>query len=119
MNKQLIKEKLINLLGSKVIVYIDRVINSIHPKHKDIIYKVNYGYIKEIKALDNEYQDAYLLGVESVVERYEGVVIAIIEREDDNEDKLVVAPIGKDYSIKEIEEKTQFQERFFKHKIIK
>ena len=48
MNKQLIKEKLINLLGSKVIVYIDRVINSIHPKHKDIIYKVNYGYIKEI-----------------------------------------------------------------------
>lgn len=119
MNRKQIKEKLLSMLGSKITMYVDRPINSTHPKHKDIIYKVNYGYIKEIIALDGEYQDAYLLGVEQEVKCYEGIVYAIVERENDNEDKLIVVPEGLDFTIKEIEEKINFQEKFFKHKIIK
>lgn len=119
MTKEQIKEKLLNMIGSKVKVYIDRPIHSTHPKHKDIIYSVNYGYIKEIVALDGDYQDAYLLGVDDQVESYEGIVYAIIERENDNEDKLIVVANNKQFTIEEIEEKVNFQEKFFKHKIIK
>ena len=60
MNRKQIKEKLMSMLGSKITMYVDRPINSIHPKHKDIIYEVNYGYIKEIIALDGEYQEEYI-----------------------------------------------------------
>ena len=74
---------------------------------------------KEFIALDGDYQDAYLLGVEELVESYEGVVYAIVERIDDNEDKLIIVPENKEYTLKEIEEKVNFQEKFFKHKIIK
>ena len=44
------------------IVYVDRPINSVHPKYNNIIYPLNYVYIKEIKAPDGEFQDAYILG---------------------------------------------------------
>ena len=119
MTRQQIKEKLLNMIGSKVTMYVDRPIHSTHPKHKNIVYSVNYGYIKEIIALDKDYQDAYLLGVDEVVESYEGIVYAIIERIDDNEDKLIVVPENIEYTIEEIEEKVNFQEKFFNHKIIK
>lgn len=119
MTRQQIKEKLLNMIGSKVTMYVDRPIHSTHPKHKNIAYGVNYGYIKEIIALDGDCQDAYLLGVDEVVESYEGIVYAIIERIDDNEDKLIVVPENIEYTIEEIEEKVNFQEKFFNHKIIK
>ena len=96
-----------------------KVIIPTHPKHKDIVYDVNYGYIKEIKALDNEYQDAYLLGVNEPVQSYEGIVYAIIERENDIEDKLIIVANNNEFTIEEIEELVNFQEKFFKHKIIK
>ena len=97
--------------------YIDRPIGSRHPNHQDIVYEVNYGYIKEIIALDNEYQDAYLLGVDEPVKMHRGKIIALIEREDDIEDKLVIS-VGKTYTIDEIKELVDFQEKFFKTKII-
>lgn len=112
-------ESLKKLLNKEVEVIIDRKINSVHPSHKDIIYELNYGYIKDIIAPDNEYQDAYVLGVNEPIDRFEGVVIAIIHRVNDNEDKLVVANKGTNYTEKEIIEKTKFQERFFDIKIIK
>lgn len=112
-------ESLKKLLNKEVEVIIDRKINSVHPSHKDIIYELNYGYIKDIIAPDNEYQDAYVLGVNEPIDRFEGVVIAIIHRVNDNEDKLVVANKGTNYTEKEIIEKTKFQEKFFEIKIIK
>lgn len=117
MKKLMIREKLHELCGQEVTIYIDRPIGSIHPNNNDIIYKVNYGYIKEITALDNEYQDAYLLGVDEPVKMHKGKIIALIEREDDIEDKLVIS-VGKTYTIDEIKELVDFQEKFFKTKII-
>ena len=108
-------EKLEDLLGKKVKVSIDRPIGY---EHNGITYSLNYGYIKEIKAPDNEYQDAYVLGIDKPVKNFEGKVVAIINRKNDIEDKLVVCEENKDYSKEEIKKAVNFQEKYFKSKII-
>ena len=55
------------MIGSIVKIIVDRPIGSHHPKHKDIIYPVNYGYIPGIVAADGEEQDAYILGVDEPI----------------------------------------------------
>ena len=57
-------------LGATVTVTVDRPLGSYHPKHKNLYYPVNYGYIEGVPAADGEEQDAYLLGVDRPVERY-------------------------------------------------
>lgn len=76
----------------KVTVKIDRPRGTFHPEHKDLYYPINYGYIEDLIAEDGEEQDAYVLGVNKPVETFSGVLIAIIHRIDDVEDKWVVAP---------------------------
>ena len=44
-------------IGKEIDVIIDRPIGTLHPKYNDMIYTVNYGYIKGFFAGDNEYQD--------------------------------------------------------------
>lgn len=119
LKKLVIREKMENMIGQEIKVYVDRPIGSTHPKHNDIVYPINYGYIKEFVAADNEFQDAYLFCEEDNIVEYEGYINAIIERENDIEDKLVVVPKGKDCSIEEIKEKVNFQEQYYKYKIIK
>lgn len=99
------------MLGKIVTVKVDRPLGSVHPNHSDIIYPINYGYIEGIFALDGEEMDAYILGVDNPVDSYTGEVIAIIKRENDVEDKLVVA--NKSFSKKEIIDSTNFQEKYF------
>ena len=36
------------MIGNIVKVVVDRPLGSYHPKHKDIYYPINYGYIEEI-----------------------------------------------------------------------
>ena len=114
-----IRNQLKSLISTEVTMYIDRTLGTKHPKFPNIIYPVNYGYIKEVTALDNEYQDAYLLGVNEPVETYTGIVYAIIIRENDIEDKLVIVPKNKEFTIEEIDKLVNFQEMYFKHKIMK
>ncbi|MDE6655506.1 MAG: inorganic diphosphatase [Anaeroplasmataceae bacterium] len=100
------------MLNKIVDVIIDRPIHTTHPKHKDIFYEVNYGYIPNtISPVDNEEIDAYVLGVEEPITTYRGRVIAIIHRIND-EDKLIVA--NQWFSEEEIIKKTYFQEKYFK-----
>ena len=108
-----------NLIGKTVEVIIDRKLGSIHPKHHNIIYNVNYGYIKEITALDGDYQDAYVLGTDIPVDICNGKVYAIVERQNDLEDKLIVVTNNLEYSIDEIKEKIDFQEKYFQYRIVK
>ena len=68
---------------------------------------------------DGEELDAYVLGEFKPLDEFEGKVIAIIHRTNDNDDKLVVCPEGKDYSDEQIDALTEFQERFFEHIIIR
>ena len=106
------------MLGKIVRVIIDRPLGSYHPTHKDIYYPINYGYIEGIIANDLEEQDAYILGVNKPLKEFEGKVIAIIHRLNDNEDKLIVAPIDKSYTKEEILKFVEFQEQYFKIEII-
>lgn len=91
-----------SIIGKEVNVTIDRKIGSYHPKHKDIFYTVNYGYIKGIMAPDGEWQDAYILGISQPINEFTGIVIAIIHRKDDIEDKWIVAAEGTDFTKYEI-----------------
>lgn len=101
-----------------VSVVIDRPLGSFHPTHKEIYYTVNYGYIEGISAGDGEEQDAYVLGVDEPIERFDGEVIAVIRRLDDVEDKWVVAPKGVSFSKEEILQKVHFQEKFFQVEVV-
>ena len=108
----------IDYLDKALEVKIDRPLGSKHPKH-GFIYPVNYGYVPNTVSGDGEELDAYLLGVFEPVEEYEGECIAIVHRTNDNDDKLVVVPIGKDYSDDAIDALTEFQEQYFEHEIIR
>ena len=106
------------MIGTVVRVIVDRPLGSSHPKHNDIVYPVNYGYIPGIIAGDGEEQDAYILGVSVPVDEYTGEVVAIIHRLNDIEDKWVVAPSGASFSIDDIRSTVLFQEKYFDIEII-
>ena len=74
-------------------------------------YPVNYGYAPGIIGGDGEEQDAYILGVDHPVEKYEGFLIAVVHRRDDIETKWVVS--NSMYSKEEIEAKVHFLEQYF------
>ncbi len=80
------------MVGDIVKVVVDRPLGSYHPKHKDMYYTINYGYIEGIIAPDGEEQDAYIIGVDEPVKEFVGRIIAIIHRNNDIEEKWVVAP---------------------------
>ena len=63
------------MIGDIVKVTVDRPMGSYHPKHKDILYPINYGYIEGIMAPDGEEQDAYILGVDKPVSEFTGKII--------------------------------------------
>lgn len=99
-------------IGKTVDVTIDRSLGSKHPE-AGFIYPVNYGFLPNVPAPDGEDMDAYILGIFKPLETFTGRCIAVIQRSDDDDDKLVVAPDGKDYSDEQILALTEFQERFF------
>ena len=101
------------MIGKIVQVTIDRPLGTYHPKHKDLLYPVNYGYIPGVFAADGEEQDAYVLGVGEPVAEFTGRVVAIIHRFDDIEEKWVVAPDGASFTKDEIMREVAFQEQFF------
>ena len=105
------------MIGKKVKVIIDRPLGTYHPKHKDIFYSVNYGYIEGVIAPDGEEQDVYVLGVNEPVSEFTGVIIAIIKRLDDVEEKWVVAPENMTFTKEEIMKQVEFQEKYFKTEI--
>ena len=105
-------------LGKIVNVEIDREFGTKHPKH-GFIYPVNYGYVPNTVSGDGEELDCYVLGVFEPVKEFTGKCIAIVHRTNDNDDKLVVVPEGKEYSDDAINALIEFQERFFEHIIIR
>ena len=105
-------------LGKLIKIKIDRPFGSKHPKH-DFIYPVNYGYVPNTVSGDGEELDAYLLGVFEPVDEFTGRCIAIIHRTNDNDDKLVVVPDGREYSDGAINALVEFQEQYFEHIIVR
>ncbi len=103
-------------LGKTVRVEIDRPIGTPHPKHPEIIYPINYGYIPNVFGGDGEELDVYILGIDKRIEEGDSTtvkVIGIVYRKNDVEDKLVAAPEGIEFTAKEIEKIIHFQEQFY------
>lgn len=105
-------------IGNILKINIDRQFGTKHPKH-GFIYPLNYGYVPNTISGDGEELDCYLLGVFEPVEEYTGKCIAIIHRTNDNDDKLIIVPEGKEYSDDAINALTEFQEQYFEHIIIR
>lgn len=107
-------------LDKIVDVIIDKPLGSRHSeKYPNHIYPVNYGYVPNTISGDNEELDCYILGIFEPLETFKGKCIAIIHRTNDNDDKLIVVPEGRNYSNREIRALTEFQERFFEIEIIR
>jgi inorganic pyrophosphatase len=96
---------------------IDRPLWTYHPKHKNIFYTLNYGYVEWVMWWDWEEQDVYIMWVDKPLETFEWDVIAIIHRNDDVEEKWVMAPEWMKFTEEEIRKQTAFQEQFFDSEI--
>ena len=105
-------------IGKKVNVKIDRKLGSKHPKY-NFIYPLNYGFVPNTISGDGEELDCYILGVFEPIEKFEGICVAVIHRINDNDDKLIIVPNGKNYSDEQIEALIEFQEKFFEYEIIR
>ena len=105
-------------LNKIVEVVIDRPLGSKHPKY-GFPYPINYGYVPGTVSGDGEELDAYVLGINEPIKQFSGICIAIIHRLDDNDDKLIIVPKGVDLSDDEIEKAVNFQEKWFKHILIR
>lgn len=92
MCKQL--KKLKNYEKPKKISYPKSKYTPLKGTYPEYIYPINYGYVEGIIVPDEEEQDVYILGVDKAVDEYEGELIVVIKREDNVEEKWVVAPIG-------------------------
>ncbi len=106
------------MIGNIVKVTVDRPLGSYHPQHKEMCYPINYGYVEGVISPDGEEQDAYIIGVDVPVKEFVGKIIAIIHRNDDVEEKWVVAPENSSFTKDEIIEQVNFQEQYFKSEVI-
>ncbi len=101
-------------LGQMVTIGIDRPIGYVHKKEAyTLIYPINYGYIPDVIGGDGEELDVYLLGVSEPVQTYTGRIVGIAHRENDVEDKLIMAPKGVIFTAEEMAEAIRFQEQYY------
>jgi inorganic pyrophosphatase len=99
-------------LGQEITIKIDRPLGSVHPRFDKIVYTSNYGYVEGVKVPDGDDLDAYLLKVDKPVKEYTGIVLAIVHRTEDDDDKLVVIPENEEIKDREIERAIRFQEKW-------
>lgn len=102
-----------NIIGSTVACTIDRPLGSFHPRHKDLYYPINYGYVNDVFAGDGAEQDVYILGEDKPLNTFTGKVIAVYHRYNDVEDKWIVTAENSNFSDEEILQQIAFQEKFF------
>ena len=107
-----------DFIGKSVNIKVNQPLGSKHPI-RNIIYSTNYGYIPAILSGNGKKLDAYVLGIFEPLEVFQGTCIAVIHRLNFNDDKLIVVPSGKNYTDAQINALTEFQEKFFEHKIIR
>ncbi len=76
---------------------IDRPLESAHPRHPEMIYPINSGYVNDIFAGDGTEQDMYVFGTDQPINTFSGKVVGVYHRLNDNEDKYTEArPIRED-----------------------
>ncbi|EAG9321808.1 inorganic diphosphatase [Listeria monocytogenes] len=109
--KQLIRKKQpLKVTIDRPIGYVDKF---------DNVYPLNYGFVEGVIGGDGEEQDVYVLSreISEPIDTFRGDLIAVITRNDDVEDKWVVAPPNENFTIEEIMEKVHFIEQYFDSEI--
>ncbi len=106
-----------DIIGKTVRGTVDRPLGSVHSRHPEMIYPVNYGYVDGVCGGDGTEQDVYLFGTEEPLETFEGRVVAVWRRFDDTEDKWIVSLNGEDLTTEKILGDISFQEQFFYGKL--
>ncbi|MBC2181344.1 inorganic pyrophosphatase [Listeria booriae] len=78
-------------------------------------YPINYGFVPGVIAGDGEEQDVYIISKNATtpLDIFEGILVAVIHRKNDTEDKWVVTSKNELLSKQEISEKTHFLEQYF------
>lgn len=108
------EELICRYLGQIVTVVIDRPVGFHHvTKGIHLDYTLNYGFLPGVVGGDGEEQDVYVLGVSQPLKTFTGKVIGVVRRADDNEDKLVAAPEGMEYTAQQIAKEIHFVEKYF------
>ena len=98
-------------LGKEVTVTIDRPYGSFHPHLPDVQYPLNYGYVDELIS-EGDFQDAYVYGPETPLEKFRGIVIAIIHHADGG-CRFVVGRIGGQFSHDDVIQCVAFEEQHY------
>ena len=107
-------------LGKIVQIGIDRPIGYVHHKENSdrvLVYPINYGYIPDVLGGDGEELDVYLYGVDEAVTEYQGRIVGIVYRENDVEDKLIMAPDGVYPTAEEMASAIHFQEQYYRTRV--
>ena len=109
-----------NFLGKEVNIIIDRKMGDSHPKYPDMIYPINYGYIPNTKSGDGKELDVFIIDSKIPLETFKGKCIGIIQRINDEDDKLIVVDINnnKKYTEDEVLDIVNFQEKYFSSMVI-
>lgn len=108
-----------SIVGKTVKGKVDRPIGSQHPRYPEMIYPINYGYADDIMAGDGAEQDAYIFGTNKPIAEFEGKIIAVYHRFNDEEDKWIVSLDATDYSDEEILRMIHFQEQYFEGELLR
>ena len=101
-------------LGRIVTIEMDRPLGTKHPDH-GFIYERNYGFVPGTISGDGEELDAYILNVDTAIDRFTGLCVAVIHRTDDNDDKLIIIPDDDTITDEQIEEQISFRETKYHH----
>ena len=112
------REDYADVLGRAVHCVMDRPLGSRHPRHPEMLYPINYGAVPGVMAGDGAEQDVYVLGPTVPLTTFDGVVIAVIHRFDDVEDKWVVAEKPGEFTPEQILAAVEFQEQYYKSELI-
>lgn len=106
-----------HIIGKVVKGTVDRPLGSSHPKHPEMVYPINYGYVDDVFADDGMEQDVYLFGTDKPLKKFEGKVIAVWHRFDDVEDKWIVSLDRENVTAEKILGDISFQEQYFYGKL--
>lgn len=107
------------LLGQRAHIVIDRPVGYVHRTGAyETVYPVNYGFWPGVPGGDGEDQDVYLLGVDEPVAEADAMVIGVVLRKNDAEDKLIAAPAGISFTKEEMARAVRFQERWFETELL-
>lgn len=112
-------EKLENLIGSNISMNNYDNTNNVTFESNNISYNINYGTINEYNASTGRLQEAYIISLDGEDNLYEGRVVAVLNRKNGYDDKIVVATIDKEFTNEEIEEIIKKKENNVKYKIIR